>query len=780
MSQPEPFALGPLLRAHRHEAGLTLEELAEGSGVSGRAIGDMERGHSRGPQARTVQALAVALGLTRAATEELLGAARAGRRRQQAAAAPGLCDLPPAVPDFTGRETETAWLGRSITAQAGPPVSIVSGTPGLGKTALVVHAGAQLAGRFADGCFFVDLRGLDAEPVVPHDALARLLRALGVRERDLPAETDERRVLYRRLTGERESLVVLDNAAHEAQVRALLPGPGPSRLWVTSRRTLAGIEHARRLVLAPLPAGAATALLGAILAQREEEDPAAGTDGADPAVLTRIAELCGHLPLALRIAGTRLLSRPAWSARGFAERLGDEDLRLQRLTAGDLRIRSAFRLSYEQLAEPVRRLFRRLALVPGPDFGPGAGAALTGLGPDLVEEMLDELLDLGLLGHTATDRLLFHDLLRLYARERLQEEESAQGRASAEAALHRWLLDTAAAAGQWFQPGPPPSGAAASDLAASAGATPAGGSGSTPTGGFGSARAAQAWLEAESANWLAALRTAAAAGRHAEVVRTAESMHWFSDRWTNWGHWPTVFGLSRTAAHALGDDVLAATHANYLAWAVHYCSHQPRESSAIAEQAAELARRGGDATQEAWAHFYAAAAAVRLGEPDEAVGRARRAAELFATAGDREGHPQALLALASAQARTGSHGDAVATTDAILDLLADPATAPAAHIGDFTRTNALAQKGRALLALGRPREAEHIYADARQVGARVGVPLLQAIAGLGQARALAELEERERAVGAAREALAFAETAGDPARLAEATALLAELAPAGD
>ncbi|MGV9263357.1 ATP-binding protein [Kitasatospora sp. NPDC003701] len=772
MSQPEPPALGPLLRAHRHDAGLTLEELAEGSGVSGRAIGDMERGHSRGPQARTVQALATALGLGPADTEALLGAARAGRRRHAATEAPGLCDLPPAVPDFTGREGETGWLARTAGAPAGPPVSIVSGAPGLGKTALVVHAGARLADRFADGCFFVDLRGLDTEPVAPHDALGRLLRALGVRERDLPGETDERRGLYRRLMRERQALVVLDNAAHEAQVRALLPGPGQGRVWVTSRRTLAGIEHARRLVLAPLPVGAATALLGAILAQREDEaagaggptgtDGSTGSGGSGPAALARIAELCGHLPLALRIAGNRLLSRPAWSADGLAERLGDEDLRLQRLTAGDLRIRSAFRLSYEQLSEPVRRLFRRLALVPGADFDTGAGAALTGLRPDLVEEMLDELLDLGLLGHTAGDRLLFHDLLRLYARERLQEEETPQERTTAEAALHRWLLDTAAAAGQWFQPGPSPD------------------DGATVRAGFGSARAAQAWLEAESANWLAALRVAAAAGRHDEVVRTAESMHWFSDRWTNWGHWPTVFGLSRTAAHALGDDVLAATHANYLAWAVHYCSHQPRESSAIAEQAAELARRGGDVTQEAWAHFYAAAAAVRLGESAEAVSRARRSAELFAAAGDREGRPQALLALASAQAATGSLGDAVTTTDAILGLLADPATAPAAHISDFTRTNALAQQGRALLALGRPEDAERTYAEARTVGARVAVPLLQAIAALGQAQALTRLGARERALEAAREARTFAEAAGDPARLAEATQLEATLTATTD
>ncbi|MEV0533785.1 hypothetical protein [Kitasatospora sp. NPDC050463] len=297
---------------------------------------------------------------------------------------------------------------------------------------------------------------------------------------------------------------------------------------------------------------------------------------------------------------------------------------------------------------------------------------------------------------------------------------------------------------------------------------------------LGAARAAQAWLQAESANWLAALRVAAAAGRHDEVVRTAESMHWFSDRWTNWGHWPTVFGLSRTAAHALGDDVLAATHANYLAWAVHYCSHQPRESSAIAEQAAELARRGGDATQEAWAHFYAAAAAIRLGEPAGAVPRARRSAELFAAAGDREGRPQALLALAAAQAATGSHADAVATTDTILALLADPATAPAAHIGDFTRTNALTQKGETLLALGRAQEAERTYTEARAVGARVAVPLLQAIAALGQAHALAELGHRSRALTAAREARSFAESAADPARLAEATRLEATLTATTD
>ncbi|WP_181799097.1 helix-turn-helix domain-containing protein [Kitasatospora acidiphila] len=748
MDPQEPQAFGPLLRAHRHTADLTLEELSEHSGVSGRAIGDMERGHSRGPQPRTVAALAEALALSSEDTAALLAAARSGRRRQRPVAARP-CELPSPVPDFTGREAEVDWLGRAIANPRLPRVSIVSGAPGLGKTALVLHAGERLTERFADGCLFLDLRGLDSEPLTPHEALGRLLRALGLRERDLPTETDERQALYRRLLKDQDVLVVLDNAAHEGQLRALLPGPGHGTVWVTSRRTLTGIEHARRLVLKPLPAAAATTLLGAILALRDDE-PQDGSAAADPSALARIADLCGNLPLALRIAGNRLLSRPAWSARSLADRLGDEELRLGRLAAGDLRIRSAFQLSYEQLAKPTRRLFRRLALVPGPDFDAGLGSALTGLARGPVEEMLDELLELGLLSTTTADRMLFHDLIRLFARERLDEEESPQDRRAAETAMHSWLLHSAEAGGCCFQPEGPCS---------------------DPV--FDTPRAAQAWLEAESANWLAALRTAAEDGRHTEVVRVAESMHWFSDRWMYWGHWHEVFGLSRAAAHALGDRALEAAHASYLAWAQYYCMNRPHEALAIAEEAIELAHLGGDRLQEAWAAFYAAAAAVGLRRLSAAIDLARRSAELFAAAGDREGRPQALLALAGAEYYQGEATAAVATLDTVIGLLTDPATAPATpHIVDFTMANALSQKAESLLALDRPDDAERAYSDARSLGTRLGVPMLQAIAALGQARALNALGDRERALATVREAIALAEAAGDTARKTEAVELL--------
>jgi tetratricopeptide (TPR) repeat protein len=174
-----------------------------------------------------------------------------------------------------------------------------------------------------------------------------------------------------------------------------------------------------------------------------------------------------------------------------------------------------------------------------------------------------------------------------------------------------------------------------------------------------------------------------------------------------------------------------------------------------------------------------ATAAVWIEDYGVAAARARRAAELFAAAGDREGRPQALLALAAAQYWQGDNAAVVATADTIIGLLTDPATAPeAAHIIDFTMANALSQKGRSLLVLDRPTEAESAYAQARRTGARAEVPILQATAALGQARALDVLGERERALATLREAIVLAEAAGDTIRKAEATALLADWADA--
>ncbi|WIM96395.1 helix-turn-helix domain-containing protein [Actinoplanes oblitus] len=411
---------GRRLREHRHTAGLTMEQLAERSGVSARAISDMERERSVAPQRRTVQALAEALDLAETERPGFLAAARAGRSKGTAGVPAGCCALPRPVPDFTGRDRELARLTRVASAAEPAPVAApvvtVSGTAGVGKTTLAVQAAHLLGTAFTGGTLFVDLRGMDARPAGAGETLARLLSALGVRDDEIPGDETDRAGTYRELLHRRRVLVVFDNVADESQIRPLLPGSGPALTIITSRRLLAGLEGVHRLNLTQLPAGDAATLLRRIIGDRE------------PDVVAEVADLCGRLPLALRIAGNRLMSRPQWTLRHLADRLSDERRRLDQLIAGDLRIAAAFSLSYTQLSPPARRLFRRLSLAPGPDFDARLAGTLDPADPEGIEDALDELVELSLLQAHVDGRYRFHNLIRLFARERLAEEEPAAER----------------------------------------------------------------------------------------------------------------------------------------------------------------------------------------------------------------------------------------------------------------------------------------------------------------------------------------------------------------
>ncbi|MGC4864576.1 helix-turn-helix domain-containing protein [Micromonospora sp. DT53] len=413
-------SFGFRLREHRHAAGLTMEQLAEVSGVSARAISDMERERSLVPQRRTVQALAEALVLSEADRRTFITVARTGRARAVPA---GGCSLPRPIADFTGRVQELERLGQiSAAAQqasVGAQAVTVSGVAGVGKTTLAVQAAHVFGAKFVGGIFFLDLRGMDARPTSSAEALARLLAAFGVRDGVIPVHESDRAGMYRRLLAGRPALVVLDNGADEAQVRPLLPEPGRSLTVITSRRLLAGLEGAHRLNLTPLPAEDAAALLRRILG---DDGPASQS----PAVGT-LSDLCGRLPLALRIAGNRLTSRPEWTVQHLASLLSDERRRLDQLVAGDLRIAAAFNLSYTQLSPPARRLFRRLSLLPGPDFDARRAAALDGNDLDDTEVALEELIELSLLRAETDGRYGFHNLIRLFARQRLVDEEPTVG-----------------------------------------------------------------------------------------------------------------------------------------------------------------------------------------------------------------------------------------------------------------------------------------------------------------------------------------------------------------
>lgn len=618
---------GERLRALRTGAGLSQEELAQAAGVSVRALSDLERGRTRGPQRRTVGALADALGLDAAGAGELERAASLGRPRRAAASgtgpagAPGAARalphtlaLPRDLRDFTARGPA---LDRLLALADGidpahPPVAVVCGQPGLGKTAFAVHAAHALAPAFPDGQFAVDLRGMDARPALPRDALARLLRALGVAGGALPATTDDRGGLLRSLLRDRRVLLLLDNAADEEQVRPLLPGHGPSLTLVTSRHSLAGLEGAHRTALALLRREESVELLTRIIGpERVGRESQAARD---------LAELCGHLPLAVRIAGQRLASRPGERIAKLVTQLAAQGRRLDTLEAGSLQVRAAFALSYRQLDPRARTVFRRAALADGPDFGPETVALLADVPLRQAARCAQDLTEAGLLQpDPAADRYRFHDLLALFATEQLAEDDEPAQLTAARERADLWVLRRATAAARLFDTDRRPDGPATTGSPAHDDPDPA----TAPA----DLEQAHAWLEAERAQWLAALRRAQAAGRHRQVVDTAEAMHWFSDRTVHWELWTEVFRRAVDSARALGSRRDEAVHLNYLAWAYNLCRYDHTAALATAEAALTVAREVDDQVQVGWALGYAAGALHRLGRTDESIARLRQAAD---------------------------------------------------------------------------------------------------------------------------------------------------------
>lgn len=744
--------LGALLRRHRQDADRTIEDLAAASGVSDRGIGDIERGVSRGPQHRTVVALADALELTGTARDRLLRAARDGRRRTPAAE-PHALPLPGRIADFTGRAPERAALSAALLDRADRvPVVLVSGPPGFGKTSLAVQVARDVRDRF-DLVLFLDLRGVDADPVTPAGAVRRVADALGVPE--LPADADAAAAHLRGMLAGRGVLLVLDNAAGEDQVRPLLPPDGPSAVLVTSRRTLAGLATAHRSALGRLDPADSVALLTRLLADR----PGGSADD-----LARLAALCDDVPLALRIAGNRLAARTAWPVAGLVHRMAADERRLDSLAAGDLRVKAAFSSSYEQLGPGAQRLFRRLALVDAPTAGAGLAAVLVDESLWRTEDLLDELADLSLVQHLPGDRYQLHDLLRLFARYELDLQEEPAAHAAARARADDWLLRTTVRAGRRFEPehvdDPDGSGAGAGD---------------GPHLDLGGPDTAGAWLRAEAGSWLAALRRADAAGDSARVVEVAESLHWFSDLWTRWGHWPEVFGRSADAATDLGDDRLVAVHEGYRAWALMECAGDATRAAAAADRALTAARRCGDRAQEGWALSYRSWVAGRTGDLDTAVACAHAAVACLLGAGEREGGPQALLALASAQSRVGRYDDAVDTIRTVVALLEDPATRPRAQVAAFTSASAHDYLAGALAGAGRWVEARDAATVSLGLAVELGVPRTMAASHHVRGRAHAALGDTGAAVADLVTAAALRREVGDVARAELAEADLARV-----
>ncbi|MGH3738250.1 MAG: BTAD domain-containing putative transcriptional regulator, partial [Micromonosporaceae bacterium] len=332
--------------------------------------------------------------------------------------------LPLDLSDFTGREAHLSEL-RALLAGDGPPrppVAVISGPPGAGKTALAVHLGHLTTARYADGQIFLDLRAT-TQPREPAAAIAELLRSLGVAEAAIPAELDRRSAMLRSELAGQRVLVVLDDAASASQVAPLLPGTGSSAMLITSRRRLTDLAGVTHRTLGEFDDHEAGALLEQVIAPDRAPLQAAQAEA--------ILRACGNLPLAIRIAGSRLVQRRDLSANDLVARLRDERRRLDELSVGDLTVRTSADLSYRMLGEPEARMYRMLGLL-GAEELPAWLLGASGIGPD-PERCVAALVEANLVQLTRNDALTtsryrIHDLLRCHARELAMSTAPEQAR----------------------------------------------------------------------------------------------------------------------------------------------------------------------------------------------------------------------------------------------------------------------------------------------------------------------------------------------------------------
>lgn len=353
--------------------------------------------------------------------------------------------LPAAIPDFVGR-TETVQLIRQHLTPGGcrshgdrkhVEVVVVGGRSGVGKSALALHVAQTSRGHYPDGQLFANLRGNQARSAQPEHLLEQFLRALGVAPALVPERLEDLEALYRSELADRRILVVLDDAANEEQVLPFVPGDAGSALLVTSRQPLAGLQGAHRIDLDVFSPMTSLALLSEVLGETRVR--------TEPQAAVALAHTCGHLPLALRVAGARLSARGHWSIEQMVGRLTDEGQRLDELTLGEVGVRAGLALSYDGLGKRARRLLLLLGMLGATDFAHWVPAPLLDADLGDSDEVLGELVQARLVEVQAAVegavRFHLHDLIRIFAVERLASEIPDSERGEARHRLLRgWLF----------------------------------------------------------------------------------------------------------------------------------------------------------------------------------------------------------------------------------------------------------------------------------------------------------------------------------------------------
>ncbi|WP_328609579.1 tetratricopeptide repeat protein [Amycolatopsis sp. NBC_00345] len=554
--------------------------------------------------------------------------------------------LPADVADFVGRDGLLDRIRELVVRPAGNrlavPIVLLAGPPGIGKTALGVHAGHGLRAEFPDGVLHVNLRGYaTSPPLAATDALARFLRALGVVPDRIPHEVDEQSTLLRSLLSGRRVLMVLDNAASPEHVRPLLPSDPSCAVLITSRdelRGLVALDGARRLPVGVVSAAEGRAMVANIVGAERV--------AAEPVAADALGAACGYLPLGLRIASTNLADSASRSIAEYVERLRPGAKLDAMEIEGDEQaaVRLAFDLSYSTVKPALSQFFRMVGGIPGPDFDHLAAAAVAEKDPDEAQRMLDRLATTNLIGTAGPGRFHFHDLIKEFAAERAREQDPARDREAALTRLFAWYRQRTYAACRLLYP----------DAHLLGSAEPEG-----PP--WPDSATALEWLETEAEN-LVALVCAQPAG--APVWELAYALLSYLQRGRQDSLWQSAFTGGLAAAERAGDRLgQAAVHRAIGRMWFHHADYA--EAEAHMKAAARLFRGAGDPVGEARAHTGLGSIYGELGRLDESMAYMEQALRL---GGDTAGRSITLFNVGMTQIHLGRVAEASASLDQAREL----------------------------------------------------------------------------------------------------------------
>ncbi|MFD7031452.1 BTAD domain-containing putative transcriptional regulator [Streptomyces sp. NPDC059917] len=659
------------------------------------------------------------------------------------------CTLPYDLTDFTGRDTQLReLLDRSTKAgERGARLIAIDGMGGSGKTALAVHAAHRMAAAFPDGQLQIDLRGFTPgePPVAPGNALDILLRALGVPGDRIPDDTGGRTALWRSALLGKRLLLLLDNAVDTAQILPLLPPSGDSLVLITSRARLVALDGAHWISLGVMPTEESARLVTETLGVPRV--------AAEPAAAVELAQLCDHLPLALRIATARLRNRPRWTVQYLVDRLRDETHRLDELSSGERSVAATLRLSYQAMDDASRTAFRLLALHPGAFLDAHSAAALLGTDVRGAEDVLELLLDAHLVQQPEIGLYSFHDLVGSFARSLRSPATRPRDEAAVESLLDYYLSATERACRVLF-PGrerrPTGIAAAAAELPLLA-----------------DADSAQRWFDREHGGLLAAVALSDRTGHDRYTVCLTRNIVFHLNAR---GHFDEFFDLGRpalAAARRLQDlDLLAVTLTNMgvACWKLGRFD----EGIEVAEEARAVAVRRGDRRIEAHGESTVGLLMTMLGRFSEALPHLERAIAIDRELGATRSEAETLTTLSTLYEQWGRYAEAAAAARRALEL---------AH-GLGPQSNgimALTDLAFAQLGLGHDAQAhaslERALAGCDDASSPGDVALALALS----AEVCRRLDRTAQSAEHAARALALVRTSGTPVRQAKVENLVAGL-----